>query len=155
MAAASESAIADVIAPVVAAAGADLEQVRLRPAGRRSVLVVVVDADGGVDLDAVAELSRGIGDALDASSVMGAGPYTLEVTSPGVDRPLTLPRHWRRARNRLVKVVFADGETVTGRVMQADDQQATLRLPGGDRVVPYGEVSSAVVQVEFGAKKEN
>src|SRR3982751_6230174 len=101
------------LAPVVAEAGADLEQGEVTPAGRRRVLRVVVDRDGGIDLDGVADLSHAVSEALDSSDVMGGQPYVLEVTSPGTDRPLTEPRHWRRAVGRLVKVDLADGSTRT------------------------------------------
>jgi ribosome maturation factor RimP len=75
----------------------DLEAVKLTSAGRRVLLRVVIDADGGISLDDIAEVSRELSAKLDASDVMGETPYTLEVTSPGTDRPLTQPRHWRRA----------------------------------------------------------
>ena len=89
--------------------GLDLEAVELTPAGRRRVLRVAVDKDGGVTLDDVAEATKEVSRLLDASDVMGEQPYTLEVTSPGIDRPLTLPRHWRRNAGRLVKVTTHDG----------------------------------------------
>ena len=89
--------LAGVIRPVVAAAGMDLESVRVTVAGRRRLLRVVVDSDYGVSLDDAALVSREVSAALDATNVMGDVPYTLEVSSPGVDRPLTEPRHWRRA----------------------------------------------------------
>ena len=92
-----EDRIADVIRPVVAAAGMDLEAVRVTAAGRRRLLRVVVDRDGGVSLDDAAVVSRDLSAALDSVAVMGDFPYTLEVSSPGVDRPLTDRRHWRRA----------------------------------------------------------
>lgn len=90
--------------PVVRAAGLDLESVRVGSAGRRRLLRVVVDADGGVDLDNIALVSREASARLDDTGAMGEAPYTLEVSSPGVDRPLTQPRHWRRAVGRLVRV---------------------------------------------------
>ena len=99
-----ESRIADVIRPVVAAAGMDLESVRVTAAGRRRLLRVVVDSDRGVSLDDAAAVSRELSAALDTVAVMGDFPYTLEVSSPGVDRPLTDNRHWRRAVGRLVQV---------------------------------------------------
>jgi ribosome maturation factor RimP len=90
--------------PVVHAMNMDLEGIRVTAAGRRRVLRVVVDADGGVSLDDIALASRELSVKLDSSAEMGAHPYTLEVSSPGVDRPLTQPRHWRRAIGRLVEV---------------------------------------------------
>src|SRR3984885_3713760 len=110
-----EGRIADVIRPVVAAAGMDLEAVRVTAAGRRRLLRVVVDSDLGVSLDDAAAISRKLSAALDTVAVMGDFPYTLEVSSPGVDRPLTEPRHWRRAAGRLVQVAVADAGVVSGR----------------------------------------
>lgn len=132
--------------PVVTDAGADLEGVEVTPAGRRRVLRVVVDMDGGIDLDAVADLSRAVSETLDASDVMGGQPYVLEVTSPGTDRPLTHPRHWRRAVGRLVKMDFADGSTRTSRVVAAGEDAADTE----DGPVRYEEVRRARVEVEFG-----
>ena len=128
--------------------GLDLEAVELTPAGKRRVLRVAVDRDGGVSMDDVAEATREVGRLLDASDVMGEQPYTLEVTSRGVDRPLTLPRHWRRNRGRLVKVTLAD-DTLTGRVTTSDDEAATLDVSGEERRVGYDEVVRALVQIEF------
>lgn len=144
MAAVSRDQVTAALAPVVEAAGFDLEDVNVTAAGRRSVVRVVVDRDGGVDLDAVADISRVVSDALDADDVMGEVPYTLEVSSPGVDRPLTQPRHWRRAAGRLVT---AGG--ITGRVVSADDDAVTLDVSGQQRQVPYAELGPGKVQVEF------
>jgi ribosome maturation factor RimP len=129
--------------------GLDLEVVELTPAGRRRVLRVAVDKDGGVTMDDVAEATKEISRVLDGSDVMGEHPYTLEVTSPGIDRPLALPRHWRRNVGRLVKVTAVDGSSVTGRVQSSDEQSATLDVDGTHRVVPLAEVAKAHVQIEF------
>ena len=99
-----------VLEPVAAAAGMDLESLKIGAAGRRRLLRVVVDADGGVGLDEMADISRDLSARLDATGAMGEAPYTLEVSSPGVDRPLTLPRHWRRAVGRLVRVPLSGPE---------------------------------------------
>ncbi|MEU8340322.1 ribosome maturation factor RimP [Actinomadura meyerae] len=109
------------VAPAVEEAGLDLEEVDVRPAGRRRLVKIVVDGDDGVDLDAVARVSEAASRLLDESDVMGTSPYVLEVTSPGVDRPLTEPRHWRRAVGRLVVAPLAEGGQVEGRVVAADD----------------------------------
>lgn len=138
------------LAPVVSAADLDLEGVEVTPAGRRRLLRVVVDRDGGVDLDGIAQASHAISAALDDSEVMGSTPYVLEVTSPGVDRPLSAPRHWRRARGRLVRAVLAGGGEATGRVLAADDDGATIGVDGRERRLAYADVTSARVQVEFG-----
>ncbi|SIO87285.1 ribosome maturation factor RimP [Nocardiopsis sp. JB363] len=146
---AREERIAELLEPVLAKAGLDLEAVELTPAGKRRVLRVIVDSDDGVDLDVVGEMSQGVNEALDASDVMGETPYVLEVTSPGVDRPLTMPRHWRRARGRLVKVNLTEGGDLTGRVIESDDQGVTLDVKGRTRTLAYDKIAKAKVQVEF------
>jgi ribosome maturation factor RimP len=135
--------------PVVSGSGYDLEAVSVTQAGRRSIVRVVVDGDDGVSLDAVADLSRRVSEALDADdAVLGAAPYTLEVTSPGVDRPLTLPRHWRRNAGRLVSAQRA-GQPVTGRIVEADDARVVLDIGGSPVEVPYADLGPGAVQVEF------
>ena len=130
----------------------DVEAVELTPAGKRRVLRVAVDKDGGVTLDDVADATREISRVLDDSDVMGEMPYTLEVTSRGVDRPLTLPRHWRRNHDRLVKVTTTGGETLTGRIGASDDDAVTLDVEGDARTLGYDEVAKALVQIEFNRK---
>jgi ribosome maturation factor RimP len=151
-----EGRIADVIRPVVTAAGMDLESVRVSAAGRRRLLRVVVDSDRGVSLDDAAAISRQLSAALDAVSVLGDFPYTLEVSSPGVDRPLTDPRHWRRAVGRLVQVTVKDAGdsgvsgSVTGRVAAADSDGVTLDVGGTRRRFGYPALGAGAIQVEFG-----
>ncbi|MGB0101639.1 MAG: ribosome maturation factor RimP [Nocardioides sp.] len=129
--------------------GLDVEAVEITPAGKRRILRVAVDKDGGVTLDEVAEATREVDRVLEGSEVMGEQPYTLEVTSRGVDRPLTLPRHWRRNQSRMVKVTFADGSSGTGRITEAGEESATVEISGRPRTVAYAEVKKALVQVEF------
>src|SRR5215467_6976207 len=155
--------LARVLEPVVRAAGMDLESVRVSPAGRRRLLKLVVDADGGAALDQIAEVSREVSVRLDASGVMGEIPYTLEVSSPGEDRPLTEPRHWRRAQGRLVSAPLAVGgadnygqtgarrpPTVRGRILAAGDTSVTLDVEGDRVELDYVELGPGRVQVEFG-----
>jgi ribosome maturation factor RimP len=142
--------IAEVIRPVVAAAGMDLESVRVTAAGRRRLLRVVVDSDRGVSLDDAATVSRELSAALDTVAVMGDFPYTLEVSSPGVDRPLTEPRHWQRAAGRLVQVTAADAGVVSGRVVSADAEGVTLDVEGAHRRFSYASLGAGAIQVEFG-----
>ncbi len=144
-----EQRIAELVEPIVRAQGADLEFVSVRQAGRRGVVQVAVDTDGGVSLDAIADCSRDISEALDASDVMGETSYTLEVTSPGVHRPLTLPRHWRRAATRFVRVTMRDGETFEGRIVGSDETSVRIEVNGSIRDVEFDGVGKAVVQVEF------
>lgn len=153
---ASRARLVQLLTPSVEACGHDLEDLSVSPAGRRKIVRVVVDKDGGVTLDDIAEVSRAVSDVLDLPEAeqLLAGAYTLEVTSPGVDRPLTAPRHWRRSVGRLVKATTATG-TVTGRVLEADDAQAVLDVDGTQRPLLYGEVVTAQVQVEFSRAGED
>lgn len=139
--------IAALVEPAVLAAGFDLEQVSVQRMGARSVVRVVVDRDGGVDLDAVAAATHAISPVLDGSDPLPGG-YTLEVTSPGVDRPLTLPRHWRRAVGRLVSV-RGPALSCTGRVLAADEEGVDMLVEGEPRRLAYAQVSKASVEVEF------
>jgi ribosome maturation factor RimP len=138
--------------PVVTGAGYDLEDVTVAAAGRRSLVRVVVDADGGIDLDAVADVSRVVSATLDEAQENGgvlAGSYVLEVSSPGVDRPLTEPRHWRRATGRLVSTTV-DGAAVTGRVKSADGDGVTLDVKGAPTTAAWAALGPGRVQIEFG-----
>lgn len=133
----------------------DVEAVELTPAGKRRVLRVAIDRDGGVTLDDVADATREVSRVLDDSDVMGEMPYTLEVTSRGVDRPLTLPRHWRRNEDRLVKIALVEGDEITGRILASTEDSVTLDVSEESREVRYADVAKALVQVEFNRKKRN
>lgn len=135
--------------PVVSAEGLDLEDVTVTQAGKRRLLRVIVDRDGGVSLDDVADVSRAVSGALDDTDAMGQSAYTLEVSSPGVDRPLTEPRHWRRAAKRLVKAEMRDGSVVEGRVLSADESGVELDVDGAGRRFDYQDLARGRVQVEF------
>ena len=150
--AAQRERLAMAIGPAVTAAGCDLEKVSLSPAGRRTVVRVVVDADTGVSLDDVAAVSRAVTEVLDShdTELFGDTPYVLEVTSPGVDRPLTEPRHWRRVVGRLVEVPVA-GVPTRARVAAADDGGVELADEAGDTTRHgWAELGRGAVQVEFG-----
>jgi ribosome maturation factor RimP len=153
------------IEPVVVSAGYDLEDLVVTPAGRRSVVRVVVDRDEGVSLDDIAEVSRAVSAVLDEKDGdLGRAPYVLEVTSPGVDRPLTEPRHWRRNVGRLVTVAVGsdrEREQLTARVGHVADDGVVLlveskakpgakKRPPTRRSVPWAELGTGRVQVEFG-----
>lgn len=144
------------LGPVVGAAGADLEDVDVSRAGRRSVVRIVVDRDGGVSLDDVAVLSRAVSEALDELDArepqLLAGAYVLEVSSPGVDRPLTAPRHWRRSAGRLVTATLREGAPVTGRLLETTDARVVLDVDGVRRELALADVARGQVQVEFNRK---
>ncbi len=156
--------LTELLDPVVGGAGFVLEKVTVTPAGRRRVVRVVVDlpedAVGAMSLNQAADVTRAVSTALDDAGAFGEQPYLLEVGSPGVDRPLTEPRHWRRSRTRLVQVDVTgeDGTArrVTGRVVEAgaagvvlvvDEKGAAERLE-----VPWERLGTGAVQVEFDRK---
>jgi ribosome maturation factor RimP len=135
--------------PVLTAAGVDLEDLSITHAGRTTVLHVVIDADGGVDLDTIANVSRDVSKILDAEDMVDALPdgYLLEVGSPGIDRPLTEERHWRRAASRRVEVHPKSGESFTDRVVGCADGIITFET---HEPLSVADVDSGLVQVEFG-----
>lgn len=159
--------LADLLSGPVAELGLDLEFVELTKAGSQTSLRVAVDQDGGVDLDQIAEATRAVSKVLDespeAERALGAAPYTLEVSSPGVTRPLTLPRHWRRNQGRLVKCTLVEGgpegNEVEGRVGDCDDEGVELlvdrRASKGAKPkieatrLAYADIRRAKVQIEF------
>lgn len=149
------AAVRAAIEPVVSALGLDLEDVDVQASGKRRRVCVVVDRDGGIDLDGIAATSRAVSDALDASDAMGDDAYTLEVTSPGIDRALTLPRHWRRNLGRRVRAHLSDGSTVEGRIREVDDDGVVLAADAKgkpesvEQRVQWVDAAGGEVQVEF------
>jgi ribosome maturation factor RimP len=145
---ATKARVVAVIEPVVAAEGYDLEEVAISRAGRRHVVRVLIDTESGINLDDVAVVSRAISTALDEAEESGgevlAGEYQLEVGSPGVDRPLTEPRHWRRNRTRLVAV-----NGLIGRITEAGETGVVLDVDGTPRSLTYAELGPGKVQIEF------
>ena len=156
--AADAERIVGLLEPAVAALGMDLEGVKITSAGRRRLLRIVVDADGGVSLDDMALASRELSATLDRAAAMGEASYTLEVSSPGVDRPLTEPKHWRRAVGRVVSAPLqsqpgtsatAPDVTVTGRVAGADSSGVRIDVDGASREFGYSELGPGRIQIEF------
>ncbi|RKN06706.1 ribosome maturation factor RimP [Streptomyces radicis] len=145
----------ELLEPLAAKRGMNLEDVKITPAGRRRVLQIVVDTDEGVGLDACAELSRAASEALDEGDLMGGAPYVLEVTSPGAERPLTEPRHYLRSVGRLVRLRLTGGGELAARLVAVDDTGLDLEIPGEKgrkgtaRRVDLADVASARVEVEF------
>jgi ribosome maturation factor RimP len=144
-----DSAIALAVRDAVASTGFELENLEEVRAGQRRLIRVVIDSDAGVGLDDITTVSRAVSLALDQREELIAGPYHLEVTSPGVDRPLTQPRHWRRNRLRLVRTALVAGGELVGRIGDCDDEGVTLLASGALRRVLYTELRRAVVEVEF------
>ena len=147
-----EQAIAALVGPVVEQHGLEVDRIEIASAGRRSVLRVYLDGDGpegrGPSLDEIADATRALSAALDASDATGQAPYTLEVSSRGVSRPLTEAKHYRRNVGRLVALTLADGP-VTGRIQSADADGVDLDVDGTDRRVALTDITKAVVQAEL------
>ena len=134
--------------------GLDLEDVEIKSAGKHSIVQVSIDKDGGINLDEVAQISNQISEALDAKDVLGEKPYTLEVGSPGIDRALTLPRHWRRNNGRLVKINFGSNSEI-GRIIESDEEKVSLEVKGKTRLINFDKIDKAFIQVEFNPKKSS
>lgn len=140
-----------VVTDAVACAGFELDSLDVVRAGKGYRVRVVVDSDHGVGSDEIAAASRAVSAKLDEHDDVLAGPYVLEVTSPGVDRPLTRPGHWRRNRLRLVHAQCRDGTEIVGRVGDSDDEAVTMLVDGTLRRFRFAELDRAVVEVEFSA----
>lgn len=147
-----DNQLASIIEPILASHGLELDSLDVTPVGKRSILRITVDGDGpkgrGPLLDDIAAASKAISVALDESTATGSAPYTLEVSSRGVGKPLTEGKHFRRNTGRLVMVNLADGE-VTGRIEGADDERVSLYVGGTARDVNIADIKKAVVQVEL------
>jgi ribosome maturation factor RimP len=149
MSGAAATRVRAAIEPGLAEAGFDVEDVTVRAAGKRQLVQVAVDKDGGLSLDDVADATRIVSAVLDEQDPVN-GAYILEVTSPGVDRPLTLPRHWRRNAGRLVVARLRDGSEVRGRIQSADDEGAEVLVENDAQArVTYADVAKATIEVEF------
>ena len=148
--------ITDLISPAVTEAGFFLEEVQIASPGSHRIVTCVVDGQTPLNLDQVTVASRLISELLDAAEFMGETPFTLEVTSPGVDRPLTQPRHWTKNLTRLIKVTLSDGTITTGRLTEFNEINATLveNIKGRlkEHTVIFADVKRAVVEIEFNRK---
>jgi ribosome maturation factor RimP len=146
--------IIEILEPITLKMGLDLENVEIKSAGKHSIVQVSIDKDGGINLDEVAQISNQISEALDSQDVLGEKPYTLEVGSPGIDRALTHPRHWRRNKGRLVKINFGSNSEI-GRIIDSDDEKVSLEVKGKNRSINFDKIDKAFIQVEFNPKKSN
>jgi ribosome maturation factor RimP len=137
--------ISAVITPALTSLGFYLEDLNITSAGKRSLLTVIVDADRHLSLDEVTVATKAISEIVENIPALGSTPFTLEVTSPGIDRPLTKPRHWRKNINRLVKIVLLDGSQITGRIKQVGESAATI----DESVINYLDIKRANLEIEF------
>ena len=137
--------ISTAVTPALSALGFYLEDVTITSAGRRSMLTIIVDGDTHLSLDQVTSATKAIGEIVEGLQSLGDTPFTLEVTSPGLDRPLTKPRHWRKNIDRLVKIVLLDGSVVNGRIKSATETDVQV----DDVSIEFSAIKRATLEVEF------
>ena len=150
--------ISELVTPAVSDLGFYLEDVHVATPGSHRIVTCIVDGDASLNLDQVTTVSRVISELLDEAAFMGETPFTLEVTSPGVDRPLTQPRHFTKNIDRLLKIIKLDGSEVTGRILSNTDQDVTLTVAVKketiEQTVSLSEIKRAVVEIEFNRKDD-
>jgi len=150
--------ISELVTPAVSQAGFYLEDVHVATPGSHRIVTCIVDGDASLNLDQVTSVSRVISELLDEAVFMGETPFTLEVTSPGVDRPLTQPRHFAKNADRLLKIVKVDGSEVSGRILSNTDHSVTLTVTlkkeVTEQTVPLADIKRAVVEIEFNRKDD-
>ena len=148
--------VSELITPALQQAGYFLEDVNIVSPGQHRIVTVIVDGESGLNLDQVTVASKLVSELLDAATFMGETPFTLEVTSPGIDRPLTLPRHFAKNVDRLLKVTKTDGVTVTGRILSNTESDVTLSVTEKkdvkEVVVALTDIKRATVEIEFNRK---
>lgn len=141
--------LTELLSPAIKSAGFVLEEVKVTPAGKRRIVAVIIDGEErNPSLDEVTVVSRKVSDILENYSQLGDLPFTLEVTTPGVDRPLTLPRHWRKNVGRLVKITPTEGDPFTSRITSATNELVVLE----SREIRFSDVKRAVIEIEFNRK---
>ena len=134
-----------VITPAIESLGFYIEDITITSAGKRSMLTVIVDGDTHLSLDQVTVATKAISEIVENLPTLGNNPFTLEVTSPGLDRPLTKPRHWRKNKDRLIKIVLTDGKEVSGRIKDSNEASATV----DEQVINFADIKRATLEVEF------
>ncbi len=150
--------ISELVTPAVSDLGFYLEDVHVATPGSHRIVTCIVDGDASLNLDQVTSVSRVISELLDEAAFMGETPFTLEVTSPGVDRPLTQPRHFAKNVDRLLKIIKLDGSEVTGRILSNTDHDVTLTVAvkkeTTEQTISFSEIKRAVVEIEFNRKDD-
>ena len=146
--------ISDLVTPAVVGAGFYLEDVEILNAGRSRVITCIVDGDIPLNLDQVTVVTKAISALLDEAKFLDETAFTLEVSSPGVERPLTLPRHWRKNHDRLIKIVLTNGEVVEGRIAASDEVAVTVTGAKAEAQVAFADIKRATVEIEFNRKAD-
>ena len=148
--------ISELITPALAQAGYFLEDVNLVTPGQHRIVTVIVDGESALNLDQVTVATKLISSLLDEATFMGETPFTLEVTSPGIDRSLTLARHYAKNVDRLLKVVKTDGDVVTGRISSSNESEVVLTVAekkeSKEVLIKYSDIKRATVEIEFNRK---
>lgn len=137
--------ISAAIRPTIEASGNYLEELTITSAGKVKILTVIVDSDSHLNLDQITAVTKEISEIIEGLAELGESAFTLEVTSPGIDRPLTKPRHWRKNFDRLVKISMTSGKDIEGRIGEATE--ATVQI--GDQKVSFEDIKRAVLEIEF------
>ena len=137
--------ISAAIRPIIEATGNYLEELSITSAGKVKILTVIIDSDTHLNLDQVTAVTKEISEVIESLPELGDGAFTLEVTSPGLDRPLTKPRHWRKNLDRLVKIIMTSGQEIQGRIGEATE---TIVLVDSQKV-SYEDIKRAVLEIEF------
>jgi ribosome maturation factor RimP len=134
--------ISAAIRPIIEASGNYLEELTITSAGKVKILTVIVDSDSHLNLDQITAVTKEISEVIEA---LEDSAFTLEVTSPGIDRPLTKPRHWRKNFDRLVKITMTSGQDIQGRIGEATETAVLV----GDQKVSFEDIKRAVLEIEF------
>jgi ribosome maturation factor RimP len=137
--------ISAAIRPIIEASGNYLEELTITSAGKVKILTVIVDSDTHLNLDQITAVTKEISEVIEALEGLGESAFTLEVTSPGLERPLTKPRHWRKNLDRLVKIIMTSGQEIQGRIGDATERTVLI----GDQKVSYEDIKRAVLEIEF------
>ena len=133
------------IRPIIEASGNYLEELTITSAGKVKILTVIVDSDSHLNLDQITAVTKEISEVIETLQELGDSAFTLEVTSPGIDRPLTKPRHWRKNFDRLVKITMTNGKDIQGRIGEATEANVLV----GDQKVSFEDIKRAVLEIEF------
>jgi ribosome maturation factor RimP len=137
--------VAAAITPIIESLGFYVEDIAITSAGKRSMLTVIVDGDTHLSLDQVTVATKAISEIVENLPTLGNNPFTLEVTSPGLDRPLTKPRHWQKNKDRLIKIILNDGKEITGRIKDSTQLAVTV----DEQVINFVDMKRATLEIEF------
>jgi ribosome maturation factor RimP len=137
--------VAVAITPIIESLGFYVEDIAITSAGKRSMLTVIVDGNTHLSLDQVTVATKAISEIVENLPTLGNNPFTLEVTSPGLDRPLTKPRHWQKNKDRLIKIILNDGKEILGRIKDSTQSAVTV----DEQVINFADMKRATLEIEF------